>query len=146
MPQIDAGCTLCTLHSTCQTVCLGGDGVTERADVLFVGGAPEASDDEQARVFTGQSGRLLRKAIAEFGIDKFRVAITNTVKCRPPEDATPSVKQVRACAMYLEDEIATLKPRFIVPLGNVALQALSGRKGVTKFVGRQLPHPSGAVV
>lgn len=146
MASIDPGCTLCDLHKTCVSVCQAADGVTERADVLFVGEAPGADEDADGRPFVGQAGRLLRKAIHEFGIDKFRTAITQAVKCCPPRDQTPSVKQVRACAMYLEDEISTLKPRFIVPMGNVALRALTGKTGVTKFVGRSLPHESGAVV
>lgn len=144
--QIDPNCQACELHASCRTVCIAADGVTERADVLFVGAAPSDDADEQGRPFVESAGRLLRKAIDEFGLGKYRVALTNTVKCKPPGDKEPTVKQVRACAMYLEEEIANLKPRFIVPLGNVALRALTGKTGITKYIGRQIPHKSGSIV
>jgi uracil-DNA glycosylase family 4 len=147
VPSIDADCELCPLHQTCRTVCLAHEGADSKADVLFVGSAPGWDEDEQGRPFTGSAGRLLRQAFETFGLRKYRLALTYAVKCRPPADKKePSVKEVRACSMYLEDEIATLKPRLIVPLGNVALRALTGKTGVTKYVGRLLPHPSGASV
>lgn len=144
--QINANCDLCELSQSCRKVCLGSDGAQSKVDVLFVGGAPGEQDDAAGKVFSGQPGRYLRHAISSYGIDKYRVALTMAVKCAPPADESPKVKHVKACSTYLDAEIARMKPRFIVPLGNVALRALTGKTGVTKFVGRHLEHPSGAII
>jgi len=147
LPSIDANCELCDLAKTCRRVCLEGAGAEGKIDVLFVGSAPGFEEEESDRPFVGGGGRLLRQAIETFGIKKWRTRVTYAVKCRPPADKKePSIKSVRACAMYLEDEIEQYKPRLVVALGNVALRALTGKTGVTKYVGRLLPHPSGARV
>lgn len=147
MPSVDPNCTLCGLHATCNTVGVAAEvGARPPLDVLFVGEAPGAEEDAKGRPFIGQSGRLLRQAIEVFGIDKYKYGITNAVKCRPPENRQPSIREVRSCNLHLEAEIEQYKPRYLVPLGNVALRALTDKTGVTKYVGRTMPHPSGAQV
>lgn len=94
--------------------------------ILFIGEAPGQDEDARQIPFIGKSGQeFTRTYLKRAGIDRndYRVVITNVCKCRPPNNKTPVPSQIRACAeKYLLREIASLSPRLIVTLGNVALQ------------------------
>lgn len=145
-------CTLCDLSKTCRSVCLPPAGAkTGPVDILFVGGAPAIDDDREDQAWVSESGVLLRMALKEYGLDKYRWAATSAVRCKPPETEEgevrdPSVREIKACSPYLAEAIKAYKPRFIVPMGNVALRAVIGKTGITKWLNREIPHDSGAVV
>jgi uracil-DNA glycosylase family 4 len=140
----DPDCTLCPLSraSRLANVCLPGHGPAE-SDVVILGEAPGAEEDRQGFPFVGPTGDLLNQLLRRFGIDRSACYVTNAVKCRPPPGHNPSAKEVTTCARaFLDAEIAAVKPRFILALGNAALQAVTGARGITAQRGRLLPyHP-----
>jgi len=106
------------------------------ADVLFVGEAPGEKEDEQGEPFVGQSGGLLDEILAEEGLSREAVRITNAVKCRPPENRDPRTEELGNCRSYLDREIRTVDPAVIVTLGKVPSETLLDRSvAVTKAAG-----------
>ena len=136
-------CKLCDLHQYCKTVCLMGHGPKD-ARIMFVGEAPGATEDNGGLPFQGRAGQLLNRLLAERGIRREDVYVTNAVKCRPPENATPNRSQVKACNPYLIQEIETVKPEVIVTLGNIPLQAILKRSGIMKYRGQAVEATFGS--
>ncbi|MSU60687.1 MAG: uracil-DNA glycosylase [Candidatus Staskawiczbacteria bacterium] len=89
--------------------------------VLFIGEAPGALEDELVRPFVGRSGQLLRKCIRELGWKEEDVYITNIVKRRPPENRDPSPKEIEFYKPYLTRQIEIIKPKIIVTLGRFSM-------------------------
>jgi len=85
--------------------------------VLFIGEAPGAVEDELVRPFVGRSGQLLRKNIREIGWNESDVYITNIVKRRPPENRDPLPEEIAAYQPYLTRQINIISPKIIIPLG-----------------------------
>jgi DNA polymerase len=132
-------CTLCPLHRT-RTRTVPGQG-SARPELLFVGEGPGAEEDQQGLAFVGRAGALLTRLIERMGFTREQVHIANIVKCRPTEngegrkDRAPEPAEVQACLPYLREQIRILRPRVIIALGNVAVEALTGRRGITKLRG-----------
>ncbi|MFC4406897.1 uracil-DNA glycosylase [Haloarchaeobius iranensis] len=97
------------------------------ADVLFVGEAPGANEDEQGEPFVGRSGDVLTEALREVGLDRETVRITNCVRCRPPENRDPHTAELANCRPHLEREIDLVDPEVLVTLGKVPAEHLLGR-------------------
>jgi DNA polymerase len=97
-----------------------GEGNPE-ADVMLVGEAPGASEDEQGRPFVGRAGKLLDEVLAEAGLEREDVYITNVVKARPPKNRDPKAGEVAHHMPWLEAELALVQPGLVVPLGRHAL-------------------------
>lgn len=133
-------CENCELHKNAQTVCLWGEG-PKRARVMVVGEAPGRHEDKDGRPFVGESGQILRAELARVGIPPEEVYITNTVKCRPPDNKKPSAKQIKACKQYLDEEIATVKPEYIITLGNVPTKTLLKKPKITEVHGQVIEMP-----
>jgi uracil-DNA glycosylase family 4 len=132
----DPGCTLCPLHEDAEYVCLMGSG-SKRARIMIVGEAPGAREDEQHAAFVGPAGQLLTELLEGVGLSRDDCYITNAVKCRPVGNHTPSRSEAKTCSnVYLAAEIQKVAPDFILPLGNTALQATTGRSGITKYRGK----------
>lgn len=129
-------CTLCRLHSTADYVCLLGQG-PRRSEVMIVGEAPGQREDDTGKPFVGRSGKLLEDVLTEYGFDREDVFITNAVSCRPRDNRTPSKGEIKACKTWLDYQIATVKPKFVLLLGNTPLMSITGAAGVTKMRG----HP-----
>src|SRR4051794_18586465 len=107
-----------------------GDG-PPRAKVMVVGEAPGEREDETHKAFVGPSGQLLRKALLKAGLDPKETYITNAAKCRPPENRTPTRGEAKLCAStYLVKELEKVRPDYILPVGNAALQAVCGKSGI----------------
>lgn len=136
-------CQLCNLHQHCKTVCLMGHG-SKKAKIMLVGEAPGVTEDRGGLPFQGRAGQLLNKLLIERGIKREEVYITNAVKCRPPENATPNRTQVKACNPYLIQEIEAVKPEIIVTLGNIPLQAILKRSGIMKYRGEAVEATFGS--
>lgn len=116
-------CTACPLHATAQTVCLMGDGPVP-CDIMIVGEAPGFREDEVEKPFAGKSGKLLEQTLEAHGLSRSKCFLTNVNKCRPPENRTPNKTEQKACRHYLDDEIAWVKPKFILLVGNTALSVI----------------------
>lgn len=117
-------CKSCALSETagCRVY---GTGNT-KADILFVGEAPGAQENETGIPFVGPAGQLFRESLREVGIDHKRIYICNTVKCWPGDgNPTPTEEQVAACISHLQTQIKQVEPKIIVALGAVALAALT---------------------
>lgn len=129
-----AGCTACPLYK-CGTQTVFGEGRTS-ASLVLVGEQPGDQEDRAGRPFVGPAGHLLDRALAEAGIDREAVYVTNTVKhfkWTPSPNgkrrihAKPDTREVAACKPWLEAEITVLRPRLVVALGATAAQALLGK-------------------
>jgi uracil-DNA glycosylase family 4 len=143
--QGDPGCTRCRLHKTTDNVCILGSG-NKRAKVVVIGEAPGRAEEDQGKPFVGRSGQLLRETLAMHGFDHENVYICNAVSCRPPDNRTPSKKEITECRHWLDYQLDHVKPEFILLLGNVPLQAVLGEKGIKKFRGKPVDKDGVTVV
>lgn len=125
-------CTLCELHKTCNSVKIEPDG---EGDIVFLGEAPGREEDNCGVPFVGKSGQLLRQIIEAFNIPPERVRFTNAVRCRPPENKTPSKKHIKTCSVHLKEEFQSRPPKIVVALGSVALASLK-QIGLVGFEGK----------
>lgn len=91
------------------------------AAVMFIGEAPGEAEAKTGRPFVGPAGRQLDSFLADAGLRREDIYITNVVKDRPPDNRDPRVKEVRLYAPYLWRQIDIIQPRVIVPLGRHAL-------------------------
>lgn len=104
-------------------------------DIVIIGEAPGATEDRNGRPFIGKSGRILRTELDRHGLTS-KTYITNVVKCRPPDNRTPTAAEIKACRPYLEAELEKLKPRYVVTAGVPATKTLfRGRAAINKFHG-----------
>lgn len=115
-------CELC--HTRISSVPGGG---SPDAKILFVGEAPGEEEDKQGTPFVGKAGQLLNEGLRSANIARDEIFITNAVKCRPPGNRNPNEEETAACAKYLQEQIAILKPELIVVLGKVAAEFLLQR-------------------
>jgi DNA polymerase len=136
LAQEVAGCTRCSLSSTrTNTVFSRG---SPDASLCFIGEAPGADEDAQGLPFVGRAGQLLDRMIQAMGLSPERdVYICNILKCRPPGNRRPEPEEMATCIPYLHEQIALVRPRVIVALGNTAVGALLDTKlGITKLRGQ----------
>lgn len=117
-------CQLCAL-SRSRTHAVPGEGPVD-AQVLLVGEGPGYHEDQQGRPFVGAAGRFLGTLLAEAGLTREQVFITNIVKCRPPGNRDPLPAEIEACHDYLLGQIAIIRPRIVLTLGRHAMGALVG--------------------
>ena len=127
-------CTRCPLHQG-RTNIVHTDG-DRRARLMFVGEAPGADEDAQARPFVGRAGQLLTKIIEAIGFKRDEVLIGNVNRCRPPGNRPPTPEEASMCKPFLLREIAAVQPEVIVVLGNTAMRNLLDiKQGITKVRG-----------
>ncbi|MFO1081758.1 MAG: UdgX family uracil-DNA binding protein [Reyranellaceae bacterium] len=105
------------------------------ADIAFVGEQPGDQEEQLGRPFVGPAGQLLDTVLKEVGIDRRRVYVTNAVKHFKFEPRgkrrlhkNPSVAEVKRYRWWLHQELALVRPRFVVALGGTAVLALTGEK------------------
>lgn len=135
--EIIRGCQKCPLWRS-RTNAVPGEGPGD-AEILFVGEGPGEKEDLQGRPFVGSAGQLLNELLVHAGLKREEVFIANLVKCRPPGNRTPLPVEVDACHPYLVAQIATIKPKLVVPLGGPALQKLVEPKmSISQMHGRML--------
>ena len=107
------------------------------ADLMFVGEAPGASEDQQGLPFVGRAGGLLNQMLEGIGIQRSDVFITNVICCRPPGNRDPLPEEIDACKPYLFRKIELIEPKVICTLGNFATKLLSGSPtGIMRCHGR----------
>jgi len=128
-------CTRCRELSRCRTNVVFGVG-SRQAELMFIGEAPGADEDEQGEPFVGRAGQLLTKIIEAMGFKREEVYIANVLKCRPPQNRTPLPDEMTSCLPYLEQQIALIQPKVIVALGATAMRGLLNIEiGITKMRG-----------
>ena len=147
-----AGCRACHLWKR-GTQTVFGEG-KQTSTVMFIGEQPGNSEDLEGRPFVGPAGALLDRALAEAGIDRSRVYVTNVVKHFKWEargkrriHKKPNALEITACRPWLEAEIRVVRPRAIVCLGSTAAQAVIGPKfKVTRQRGHFVDSPLAELV
>jgi DNA polymerase len=115
-------CESCQLSRTRKHVVFG-DGNPE-ANIVFVGEAPGADEDEQGLPFVGRAGQLLTNIIKAMGLERKDVYICNILKCRPPGNRNPLPEEIRLCESYLKRQLAIISPKVICALGTFAAHTL----------------------
>jgi len=115
-------CTKCGLWQDRIQPILGEGNIN--ADIMFTGESPGKDEDEQGRPFVGKSGKLLTKLIFKAGLTREDVYISNICKCRPPDNRTPTVNEMKACLPFLLKQIRIIRPRVVIALGSVAAKTL----------------------
>jgi DNA polymerase len=127
-------CTRCPLYEG-RTQIVHSTGNLQ-AELMFVGEAPGADEDAQGFPFVGRAGQLLTKIIESIGFKREDVFIGNINRCRPPGNRAPTIQEAHTCRPFLQREIAVVRPKVIVVLGNTALHNLLDTKiGITKLRG-----------
>jgi uracil-DNA glycosylase family 4 len=107
------------------------------ARLVFVGEGPGRDEDLRGEPFVGAAGELLTRIIQAIHLTRDEVYICNIVKCRPPDNRNPEPDEVEACIGFVKQQIAVIRPKVIVTLGNVPTQNLLGTKqGITKMRGK----------
>lgn len=106
------------------------------AQVVFVGEAPGAKEDELVRPFVGRGGQLLNKNLERIGWKREDVYITNIVKRRPPENRDPLPEEIRAYQPFLIEQLAIISPLLIVPLGRFSMSHFLPDAKITRDQGK----------
>jgi DNA polymerase len=127
-------CQRCPLAQT-RTCAVPGEG-NLNAVVMLVGEGPGADEDRQGRPFVGRSGQFLTNTLAQFGIARSEVYITNVVKCRPPQNRDPLPAELVACDDYLTRQVEIVNPRIIVTLGRFSMRRWFPEGAITQIHGR----------
>ncbi|MGV1988312.1 UdgX family uracil-DNA binding protein [Agrobacterium sp. 22-221-1] len=142
-------CTRCPLHcSATQTVFGAGP---EDAEIMIVGEQPGDHEDLAGKPFVGPAGQLFDRTLADVGIERKKLYITNAVKHFKYETRgkrrihqRPNAGEVEQCRWWLNQEIALVRPKLIVAMGATALYALTGGKEkLSEIRSRPLPMEEG---
>lgn len=144
------GCRRCPLwRNATQTVF--GEGPA-RAKLMLVGEQPGDQEDLAGRPFVGPAGKLLDRALADAGIDRGKVYLTNAVKHFKNEPSgkkrlhkRPNRYETEVCKVWIDQEISLVRPQLILALGVTAAQSLTGRRTIvlSRERGRVLELPGG---
>jgi DNA polymerase len=123
------------LAATRKTVVFGAGNAD--AELMFVGEAPGASEDEQGLPFVGRAGKLLEQLLGEIGMARAEVFIANVLKCRPPGNRDPLPVEISNCQDYLVSQVELIQPSVVCSLGNFSTKLLRGdTTGITRLHGR----------
>lgn len=131
-------CKKCDLHKGDSRVAsphvFGRGNVNAR--IMVVGQNPGYNETIQKKPFIGDAGKRFDKFLEEIGLTRRDVYITNTIKCYTPGNRGPESAEVEACKGFLRQELATIKPKIVVALGNYALQYFTGHAGMSRHHGK----------
>ncbi|MBQ7155470.1 MAG: uracil-DNA glycosylase [Synergistaceae bacterium] len=128
-------CTKCGLCQTRNNIVFGEGPVNSKC--VIIGEAPGEEEDMSGRPFVGKAGQLLTKILENGGgIPRASVYITNTIKCRPPNNRNPNTDETDACREYWEAQLLLIQPSIIVTMGNIPTKALTNtQRGITTIRG-----------
>jgi DNA polymerase len=123
-------CTDCVLNESRQNIVFS-DGNPETAKILFIGEAPNETEDEIGKPFVGRAGKLLDEFLEEAGISRQDdLYIINTVKCRPPENRIPTDVEKSMCQKFMIAQIEIMNPKAIIFCGATALKSFRDEKKI----------------
>jgi uracil-DNA glycosylase len=129
-------CQRCPQLASTRTQVVFGAGNAD-ADLMFVGEAPGAREDEQGIPFVGAAGKLLDELLGEVGLARGDVFIANVLKCRPPGNRDPLPAEIENCSDYLMRQVELIQPRVICTLGNFSTKLLRGEPtGISRLHGQ----------
>jgi DNA polymerase len=146
-------CKNCSLYKTA-THGVPGEG-NPGAKIFFIGEAPGFYEDQSGRPFVGRAGQLLEKTLLQVGLKRDEVFIGNVIKHRPPENRDPIPAEISACAPWLDQQLAIIRPKVIVTLGRFSMAKflpgvrISSAHGVAKkvrdYIVLPMYHPAAAL-
>jgi len=111
------------------------------AEIMLIGEAPGYFEDQQGKPFVGAAGKFLNELLAQAGIFRADVYVTNIIKCRPPNNREPTATEVKVCTPYLDRQIECISPKVIITLGSHAASYIFQKyemkfDGITKIHGK----------
>jgi uracil-DNA glycosylase family 4 len=118
-----SGCSRCAALVRSRTQTVFGAGPLDPS-VLFLGEAPGADEDRTGEPFVGAAGEVLNGLLAQVGLRRQDVYITNLLKCRPPGNRTPQAGEIGNCRGFLDRQMELIRPKYICTLGGCASQNL----------------------
>jgi len=130
-------CRKCAHLASSRTQTVFGVGNPD-AEIMFIGEAPGADEDQQGEPFVGRAGQLLTRIIKAMGFARQDVYIANILKCRPDMPAgsfgnrAPTPPEMQMCRPYLVEQIEIIQPKVLVALGAVAVEGLLGSRGTMR--------------
>lgn len=108
-----------------------------QSQVMLIGEAPGEDEDRQGKPFVGVSGKLLDRMLAQIGLDRSKVYISNILPWRPPGNRSPTQAEIAACLPFLERHVELVRPKLLVALGGVSAKTLLNRaEGITRLRGQ----------
>jgi uracil-DNA glycosylase len=148
--EAEAGCSRCSLYLHATQV-VPGKGPAD-ARLMFVGEQPGDAEDRRGLPFVGPAGRLLDQAIADAGLDRIRIFLTNAVKHFKFEQRgkrrlhkRPDAYEIERCRWWLDQERAIVEPAIVVALGATAARSVLGRTvTISKVRGEILNRDDGS--
>lgn len=129
-------CKLCPLHKSRKNAVPGEGSI--KAKLILIGEAPGVEEDKKGRPFVGRAGEILDDALRFANLKRKDLFITSVVKCRPPDNHTPTLEERKACNHYLKRQIDIIKPKIICLLGNIALQTFFKKASIGKLRGKAI--------
>ncbi len=129
-----AACMRCALCQA-RTKAVPGEG-PDHAAIMFIGEGPGFHEDQQGRPFVGAAGQFLNELLQSIGLKREEVYITNVVKCRPPGNRDPQPEEIEACRIYLDRQIAIIKPKVIVTLGRFSMARAFPNEKISSIHGK----------
>ncbi len=102
------------------------------AGIMIIGEAPGRQEDESGLPFVGPAGQLLDKMFAAINLDEGDLYITNVCNWRPPGNRNPNEDELTMCAPFITRHMELVAPKFVVIVGGISLQALTGKTGIMK--------------
>jgi len=139
-----ADCPNCPLARTRSRTVPGSGPAT--AEVMFVGEAPGAREDEQGLPFVGPAGKFLDELLGAAGLSRDSVYIANIVKCRPPGNRDPEPAEIDACNAFLDEQMSIVDPRIVVTLGRISMQRWFPGQPISRVHGQARRLPDGRTV
>lgn len=146
-------CKKCALSRSRKNA-VPGEG-PDHAEIMFIGEAPGFHENEKGRPFVGAAGNFLNELLAQAGLERSDVWITNVVKCRPPGNRDPQTEEIATCDQYLERQIEAINPKIIITLGRFSMSKfmpgakISAVHGQMRKVGERFViamfHPAAAL-
>lgn len=131
-------CNACSLSNTRKNFVFGAG--TAYTDILVIGEAPGADEDEQGKPFVGAAGQLLTKMLAAINLERDKIFIANILKCRPPQNRKPNPSEIATCFPLLKKQIDIIKPAAILLLGATAAntvlrndKSVGSLRGITHY-------------
>jgi len=121
-------CKKCSLYKTAKNLVFS-DG-NANSELVLIGEAPGAEEDEQGIPFVGKAGRLMNSVIEELGYHRSQFYIANVLKHRPPDNRPPSIDEIQACSPFLLEQLKIINPKLIITLGNFSLKLLSNNQNI----------------
>ena len=135
LKQEYSACSKCPALCQSRSQVVFGSG-NPKAEVLLIGEAPGANEDEQGIPFCGMSGQVLDELLSSAGLSREDIFITNTILCRPENNRNPTKEEVENCRNRLDRLIQIMQPKVIVTIGNFATERILGMKGITSLRGK----------